>query len=292
MLRPLTFVLTFLYLCACVAGQTAGDAKWESAGKQGVGTALSLKSKVWFTLQGGSLTEVFYPTADIANVQLLQFVVVDPRSKTVETERDDATHHLRTLDPGSLSFRQDNTSKRGAWEIRKTYITDSDRDSILIDVEFLPKRPGPELYVVYDPSLKNSGSNDTAWERDGILLANEADVFSALKLSGGFAEVSNALVGANDGLMPLKATGKLAANHDHAGSGNVIQIAKIKTPHRFTLVLSFGMTEKDATVSADLSLKKGFQTAQQQYRFGWRQYSGKLPRVGAKYQAQFNYAAM
>ena len=292
MFRLLTFVFTLLYLCACVAGQTGRDARWESAGKQGVGTALSLRSKVWFTLQGGSLTEVFYPTADNANVQLLQFVVVDPRSKTVETERDDAMHRVQILDAGSLSFRQDNTSKSGAWEIRKTYVADGDRDSILIDVEFLPKRRGIELYVVYDPSLKNSGSNDTAWENDGGLLANEADVFSALKISGGFTEVSSALVGVNDGLMHLKANGKLAANHDRVGPGNVVQVAKIKTPQRFTLVVSFGKTERDASTSADLSLRKGFQTTQQQYRSGWHQYSDKLPRVGAKYQPQFNYAAM
>jgi glucoamylase len=49
--------------------------------KQGIGTALSLRSKIWFTLEGGSLTEVFYPTADMANVQLMQFVVVDPRQR-------------------------------------------------------------------------------------------------------------------------------------------------------------------------------------------------------------------
>src|SRR5258706_3601905 len=185
MFRFLTLVLTLLHICAFAAAQSGGDAKWESAGKQGLGTALSLRSKLWFTLQGGSLTEVFYPTADTANVQLLQFVVVDPRSKMVETERDDATHHIRTMDADSLSFRQDNTSKSGGWEIRKTYVADIDRNSLLIDVEFLPKRVGLELYVVYDPPLKNSGMTDTAWERDGVLLANEADVFSALKVSDG-----------------------------------------------------------------------------------------------------------
>ncbi|MEK7725480.1 MAG: hypothetical protein AAB336_14095, partial [Acidobacteriota bacterium] len=60
-------IILFFSLCLCVsavqnsfAQEKGKDARWESAGKQGIGTALSEKSKVWFTLQGGSLTEVFY----------------------------------------------------------------------------------------------------------------------------------------------------------------------------------------------------------------------------------------
>src|SRR2546423_10884647 len=71
-------------------GAPGKDAQWASAGKQGVGTSNTLESKVWFTLQGGSLTEVFYPTVDIPNVHFLEFVVVHPSSKTVETERETA----------------------------------------------------------------------------------------------------------------------------------------------------------------------------------------------------------
>src|SRR5882757_7496898 len=108
MFRFLNVVPVLLFFCAIAGAQTGGDAHWESAGKQGIGTALSLRSKVWFTLQGGSLTEVFHPTADTANVQLLQFIVVDPVKKTVETERDDATHTIKPLRPDSLSFQQIN----------------------------------------------------------------------------------------------------------------------------------------------------------------------------------------
>ncbi|HEY1402671.1 MAG TPA: hypothetical protein VGB05_00950, partial [Pyrinomonadaceae bacterium] len=43
-------------------GAPGKDARWESAGKQGVGTSNTLESKVWFTLRGGVLTEVYYPT--------------------------------------------------------------------------------------------------------------------------------------------------------------------------------------------------------------------------------------
>ncbi|HEV8159170.1 MAG TPA: hypothetical protein VGP58_09075 [Pyrinomonadaceae bacterium] len=159
---------TFICVCLCLIflsisalAQQGKDAKWESAGKQGVGTTFGLQSKIWFTLQGGSLTEVFYPTADNANVQYLQFVVVNSKTKTVETERDSAMHQVKFTDTNSLSFEQTNTTQN--WEIRKTYAIDVERNSLLIDVQFSPKNKNLELYVFYNPSLKNSGMKDTAW---------------------------------------------------------------------------------------------------------------------------------
>ncbi len=77
-------------------GAPGKDAQWESAGKTGVGTSTTLESKVWFTLHGGVMTEVYYPTVDVANVRLLQFIVVDSRGK-VETERDDAVHSFSSF---------------------------------------------------------------------------------------------------------------------------------------------------------------------------------------------------
>ena len=45
-------------------GAPGHDAQWTNAGKDGVGTSNTPASKVWFTLQGGALTEVYYPTVD------------------------------------------------------------------------------------------------------------------------------------------------------------------------------------------------------------------------------------
>ena len=280
--------LTFFGLS--VFAQNGKDAKWESAGKQGVGTALSLQSKIWFTLESGSLTEVFYPTADNANVQYLQFVVVNPKTKKVETERDDAAHQIKITDVNSLSFEQTNKTKN--WEIRKTYATDIAKNSLLIDVRFVSKNKDLELYVFYNPSLKNSGMRDDAWTESDALLSSEADIFSALKISNGFAEINSGFFGISDGVEQLKQFGKLTKTNARAENGNVAQLAKIKNPRNFTLVLSFGKTGDEAIEAANFSLKKGFAVAQKEYQNEWREYAGKLPRVEAKYQAQLNYAAM
>ncbi len=291
----LPFLLFSLCLCVsavnfCFGQEKGKDAKWESAGKQGVGTAFGLQSKIWFTLQGGSLTEVFYPTADNANVQYLQFVVVNPKTKKVETERDDATHKIKFTDTNSLSFEQTNATKN--WEIRKSYAIDVERNSLLIDVQFSPKNKNLELYVFYNPSLKNSGMKDTAWTETDTLLTNEAEVFSALKISGGFAESTNGFFGVSDGLEQLKQFGKIKDFAPRIENGNVTQLAKIQNPNYFTVVLSFGKTATEASSAAKLSLKKGFSNAQKEYQNEWREYVRKLPQVEVKYQTQFNYAAM
>lgn len=62
-------------------GGPGKDAYWWPAGKQAIGTPVSLNSKVWFTLAQGVMTEVYYPNVTVANVQTLQFVVVGPKTK-------------------------------------------------------------------------------------------------------------------------------------------------------------------------------------------------------------------
>src|ERR1044072_2869584 len=92
-------------------GAPGADAHWPSAAKNGFGTANTLASKVWFTLNNGVMTEVYYPRLDVPNVQLLEILIVGDK---IETEAEDTNHRLEIPDPRSLSFRQINTAKNGA----------------------------------------------------------------------------------------------------------------------------------------------------------------------------------
>ena len=47
-------------------GAPGAKALWTPADKQGFGTAMTTQSKVWHTLQGGELTEVYYPDLEHA----------------------------------------------------------------------------------------------------------------------------------------------------------------------------------------------------------------------------------
>lgn len=277
------------------------DAQWASAGKQGVGTSASLESKVWFTLQGGALTEVYYPNVAVGNVHLLQFVVVNPKTKKVETERDDTTHEIKVLRPDSLTFQQINTAKSGEWKITKTYATDVERDSVLIDVKFEPKNKDLNLYVYYDPSLGNSGMSDSA----SFAVSDHApenpsyyteqknpDVTSMLAFSSKLSEQTNGFYGTSDGLEQLRKHGKIVNPYSSALNGNVVYLAKINNPLQFTTVVSFGDSSVAAWLGAGNSLNKGFKKALAEYEKGWSDYVKTLRKVDPKYQAQFNMAAM
>jgi glucoamylase len=251
-----------------------------------------LESKVWFTLQGGALTEVFFPTADMPNVQVLELVVVNPSSRTVETERADATHEVQLLNHHSLSFRQINTATSGAWKTIKTYTTDPERNTLLIEVRFETKNKALALYVYFDPSLNNSGMHDTAWTQDNALLSNEADKFSALLVSSDFAENTSGFYQTSDGLDQLKRNGRIETAYARAENGNVAQLARVQQPARFTLALGFGKSAEEALHAARTSLTKGFQVCRKEYEETWRRVVRRLPRVEPKYQAQFNLAAL
>ncbi len=300
---PFTFLLfTCLSFAQTLApGAPGKDAQWASAGKQGIGTSASLESKVWFTLQGGAVTEVYYPDVTVANVHLLQFVVVNPKTKKVETERNDANHQVKVLRPDSLTFQQINTAKSGKWAITKTYTTDVERDSVLIDVKFEPKNKNLSLYVYYDPSLGNSGMGDSAklglgftesFEKGGKSSYLQIENSSITLGEAVIKEWTNGYYQVSDGLEQIKQYGKIVTQYTDAKNGNVAQLAKIEKPTRFTVILSFAENYIKAKQTASDSKNKGFAKCLAEYEKGWSDHVKTLRQVEPKYQAQFNMAAM
>src|SRR3954463_8965789 len=158
------FVVGFLLAAAAPSG-AATD--WTPADKDGFGTATAPQSKVWHTLQNGELTEVYYPNLGTPSVRDLQFVV------GTERETDATTHATQLVDPKSLTYRQVNTAKSGAYRITKTYAEDPTSNTLLVRVRFesLTGRK-LNLYVLYDPSLSNDGSDDSGTTSGLTLLAS------------------------------------------------------------------------------------------------------------------------
>src|SRR5215212_2300722 len=105
-------------------GAPGRDAQWPGAGKEAVGTSNTEASKVWFTLRGGVLDEVYYPTVDVANTQTMRFHVTGCGEGSQSGE-EAAAHRLEITDPRSLSFRQ--TSETNSYTLRKSYTTDPER---------------------------------------------------------------------------------------------------------------------------------------------------------------------
>src|SRR3954467_10544984 len=117
-------------------GYPGQAADWSPGDKDGFGTAIgALDSKVWYTLNDGTVSEVYAPRIDTPSSRDTQLVVTD--GATFAEREDQATDHtVELVDPQALVYRQVNTAKSGRYRITKTYTTDPARSAVLVDVQF------------------------------------------------------------------------------------------------------------------------------------------------------------
>ena len=178
-----------------------------------MGTSTSTDSHVWFTLQGGILSEVYYPRLDTADVRTLEFAVSD--GKTVWLESQDMRHSIERINDDALIYRQTSRDVAGRFAISKTYATDPARDTLLIDITFSAP-DGFALYVLYDPSLKNSGIGDTGYTQNDALITEKPGIASALLCGDGLQQMSSGFAGASDGYTDLLLHRKLVWSYARA----------------------------------------------------------------------------
>jgi hypothetical protein len=112
-------------------------ARWTSSAKNGVGTAVSRDSRVWFTLGHGIVNEVYYPRVDHACTRDLGFIITDGESYFSEEKRDTRSETSQVV-PGIPAYRIHNTAADGRYRIEKEILTDPWRDVVMQRVRFVP----------------------------------------------------------------------------------------------------------------------------------------------------------
>ena len=83
---------------------------FDLARKDCLGTARNRTSKVWYTVAGGVLSDVYYPTIDNTNVETLQYIVTDGSTFT-DLQTRDMTYTVRALDPGGMACQVTATAR-------------------------------------------------------------------------------------------------------------------------------------------------------------------------------------
>src|SRR5262249_43480521 len=78
-------------------GAPGAPSYFDLARKDCVGTATGTRSKVWYTVAGGALSDVYEPTIDNTNVSTLQYLVTDGATFTDRQTR--ATTDTLPADP-------------------------------------------------------------------------------------------------------------------------------------------------------------------------------------------------
>jgi glucoamylase len=278
---------------------------FDLARKDCVGTARNRRSKVWFTVADGVLSDVYFPTNDNTNDETLQFVVTDGANFT-DLQTRDTTYTVRALDDRALTCRVTSTDKDGLYRIVTDYVTDPDRATVLMRsrLERLHEHgPDLKLYVRFDPTLNGNGgggggnggpdSGDVATAgghtllvgSDPVTATNAANrdyavpVHSALDASRPFLAVSNGFAGQpSDGLVQLDNARHLTSTFAQASNGNLVQTARVDLGHdgAFTLALGFGSSRGDAVHAARRSLGGPFDDVAKDYNRTWHRYDDHL----------------
>ncbi|SDO68012.1 glucan 1,4-alpha-glucosidase [Nakamurella panacisegetis] len=272
-------------------GSPGASATWTTGDKEGIGTSTTTASKIWYTLTGGTMSEVYYPNGQTPNTRELDFAVTDGSSWT-QLETDASVDRTVSLaDPKSLTYQQISTDHAGRWRLIKTYVTDPDRASVLMDVSFQALKSGAyQLFTLYDPSLAGDSGNDSGSTSGSALVATDTHVAgtpvaSALLSSVPFSKTSTGFVGSSDGATDISVHHTLSATYPAAGPGNIAQAGQVPvdgtaghTTH-FTLALSFAADANHALAGAKASLQRPFRSQQANYQRGWHHYVNGLRRT-------------
>jgi glucoamylase len=267
-------------------GGPGGNADWLPANKTGFGTSYTTASNVWFTLEGGRLSEVYFPRIDTPSVRNIDFVVTDGQSFAIRAQ--DASTSTRLVNPESLTYQIVNADTANRWRLTTTYVTDPSRTTLLIEVEFTSLNGHPyQLYAVYQPQLNNpmveAPLNESGITQGAALLASDAQmqVASALVASPAFTETSNGYLGTSDGGTDLTQHYQLTAQYSSASNGTVVQTGRLpltglQGSQQLTVALGFAAAESAALETANASLGAGFIQISQEYAKGWDQYLNSL----------------
>lgn len=264
--------------------------KWTSSSKEGIGTALSKESPIWFTLAYGILNEIYFPRVDCANTRDAQYLITDGRTFFHEEKRD-LEHHLEYADARTLAFRQTNTDPAGRYRIVKETITDPRSPVVLINTRFEPLKPETkdfQIYFLLAPHLGNQGMNNNgrAMEFEGraCLAAERSGTALAVMASVPYLKRSCGFVGASDGWTDLSRNNEITWEFDSATDGNIALMAQldISEEQEWTLAIGFGADEEEAARVASESLARGWKAARDEYVKGWNDYCDGLVDLSAE----------
>ncbi len=258
------------------------EARWTRGDKDGVGTAYSALSRVWFTVSRGMLNEVYYPTIDRPQIRDLQYLVTDGQTFFHDTRRHmESTYEY--LAPNTLGFRITSTDPEGRYRIIKEIITDPHQDCVLLhtrleaDPALLPRL---RLFALLAPHLEVSGRGNngnvvsTAWGK--VLTANKGGTWLALGATVPFARCSCGYAGTTDGWQDLAQNFQMDWEFDSAPDGNIVLTGELdlRNGQEFVLGLAFGDSLHSALVVLGQALAVPFAEHRAEFIEQWRQGHG------------------
>ena len=289
------------------SGGPGASSYFDLARKDCLGTAGNTTSKVWYTVADGVLSDVYEPTVDNTNVETLQYVVTDGSIFT-DLQTRDMTYTVQA-DPTGMECTITSTDAKHGFELVTTYITDPQRDTVLMSTRIEPAKGSStnvgrlRIYARLDAHVNGDGGGGTenAGGNTGLIDARTGTpvVYSANTITEAAnrtyavptylamtaTSAGEASVGyegtASDGLTQLDATHALTTTTS-AADGHIVATENV-TPQRgsggaFTLALGFGRSQQQAVNTAAASLRTPFPFTALSYANTWNAYDRTLSR--------------
>jgi len=262
--------------------------RWTSSAKSGVGTALNLHSRIWFTTSHGILNEVYYPRVDQACTRDLGLIVTDGRVYFSEEKRHCRFENV-PLEPGVPVFELTNTEMQGRYRIEKEVLTDPYRNVVLQRIRFVPlqgKLSDFRLYALLSPHLANCGTGNTGWVGDyksvPMLFAEREGTALAFACSAPWLKMSVGFVGTSDGWQDLSKNYQMTWDYTRAENGNIALTGEIDLTAgngEFVLALGFGGIWSEAGQQVRSSLLEPHEELRRQYVMHWKHWQHGLLKL-------------
>ena len=259
-------------------GQPGIEPRWTSSTKTGVGTAISGRSRLWFTVSHGIINEIYYPNIDRAETRDFEMLVAS--SDFFSEEKRDTNHKIEPLAQGVPGYRLTNTCKQNRYCITKTVVTDSLREVLLQRIKFKALQGSLKdyrLYALLAPHLDDQGQGNDGWLGDykGIemLFAQRAGNALALACSAPFLGRSCGYVGRSDGWTDISQHKRMTWFYPRALDGNIALTAEIDLAEcggDFCLALGFGASYAEAGQRARATLLEEPDSVVKRYVEGWQ----------------------
>ena len=267
------------------------EPRWTSSAKTGVGTALNLNSRVWFTLSHGILNEIYFPRVDQACIRDFGLLVTNGRDFFSEEKRHCTFQNL-PIEPGVPAYELTNTCITGEYRIEKEVLTDPWRNVVLQKIRFVPLRGklnDYRLYALLASHLANMGYGNTGWCGDykgaPMLFAQRDSCALALGCSAPLLKRSVGFAGTSDGWQDLSQNFQITREYDRAENGNVALTAEIDLAAcngEFILALGFGGIWAEAGQQVISSLFTPFESTRKDYVFQWQHWQKSLKKLDEK----------
>ena len=237
---------------------------WSAGDKDAVSTTLGT-SRVWFTIGGGILNEVFWPNTGRPQLRDLGFLVTGA-GFWAEVKREDS-YSLHFDHEGVPITRVVHRHPR--YLLTLEFVGDPQRDVVLIRYDLSVNSPRSplapstagiddlRLHVLVAPHLGGRGTENSAWVDGDSLFATRADESLVVRNDLGFTRTSAGFVGQSDGWQDIAQHGEPQWNFTSAAQGNVALMGTLRQ-NSGTCALAFGTTTTGARSLARASLAEGF----------------------------------